>query len=117
MPRILTSSQDRHKMRMTLSPSLLGGDAVTLLVVGGDRLGNMPTVLREYGAGHIIHWSGRKDRNRAIPRNVHMVLIVYDFINHGLMENIKAQAKRRRMPIVFVRRGVAELQQALIAGE
>ena len=90
---------------------------MTLLVVGVDRLGNMPAALREYGVGHIIHWSGRKDRNRAIPQNVHMILIVYDFVNHGLMENVKSQAKRRRLPIFFVRRGVAELREALTAGE
>jgi len=90
---------------------------VTLLVVGGDRLGNMPIALRQHGVAHIVHWSGRKHRSRAVPRNVHMILIVYDFVNHGLMESVKTQAKRRGLPIFFVRRGIAEIHQALTAGE
>lgn len=80
-------------------------------------MGNMPEALKQYGVGHIVHWSGRKDRNRTIPQHVHMILIVYDFVNHGLMESVKTQAKRRRLPIFFVKRGVAELQQAMIAAE
>jgi hypothetical protein len=88
---------------------------VTLLVVGGDRLGNMPLALRKYGVRHIIHWAGRKARSRAVPSHVQVILIVYDFVNHGLMEDVKAQAKRRRLPIFYVRRGVADLHQALTA--
>jgi hypothetical protein len=92
---------------------------MTVLLVGADRLGNMPKQLEDYGASEIIHWSGRKERcrNRDIPQHVDMVLIVHDYVNHALMDNVKGQAKRRQLPIIFAKRGVAELKQALRNGK
>lgn len=86
---------------------------MTVLLVGADRLGNMPRELEDHGASEIIHWSGRKERNRDIPRNVDMILVVHDYVNHALMDSVKGQAKRRRLPIIFAKRGVADLKQAL----
>lgn len=90
---------------------------MTVLLIGADRLGNMPKELEDHGAREIIHWSGRKERNREIPRHVDMVLVVHDYVNHALMYSVKGQAKRRRLPIIFAKRGVAELKQALSNGK
>jgi len=86
---------------------------MTVLLVGADRLGNMPKKLEDHGASKIIHWPGRKDRNKTIPQHVDMVLIVHDFVNHGLMDSVKGQAKRRQLPIIYAKRGVSDLKQAL----
>lgn len=86
---------------------------MTVLLVGADRLGNMPKELEDHGASEIIHWSGRKERNKYIPQHVDMVLVVHDYVNHALMESVKGQAKRRRLPVIFAKRGVADLKQAL----
>ncbi|MBT9172710.1 MAG: hypothetical protein DDT21_01096 [Syntrophomonadaceae bacterium] len=90
---------------------------MTVLLVGADRLGNMPKELEDYGASEIIHWSGRKERKKDIPRHVDMILIVHDYVNHALMDCVKGQAKRRRLPIIFTKRGVADLKQALRNGK
>ncbi|MBT9141167.1 MAG: hypothetical protein DDT30_01754 [Dehalococcoidia bacterium] len=86
---------------------------MTVLLVGADRLGNMPKELEDHGASKIIHWSGRKEKNKDIPRHVDMILVVHDYVSHALMDSVKGQAKRRRLPILFAKRGVSELKQAL----
>lgn len=86
---------------------------MTVLLVGADRLGNIPKELEQYGCKKIIHWDGRKSQNKAIPSKVDMVLVFHDFINHRLMDEVKLQAKKRCLPIVFSRRGVTDLRCAL----
>ncbi|MBS3948862.1 MAG: DUF2325 domain-containing protein [Dethiobacter sp.] len=68
-------------------------------------------------ASEIIHWSGRKERNKDVPRHVDMILVVHDYVNHALMDSVKGQAKRRRLPIIFAKRGVTDLQKALRNGK
>lgn len=89
---------------------------MTVLLVGADQLGNIPKELKEFGCKEIIHWTGRKvkTRKKSIPANVEIVLVFYDFVSHGLMDVIKEQAKRRKLPIVFSRRGTCELRKALL---
>ena len=33
------------------------------LLVGADRLGNIPSTLNQFGINEYIHWSGRKKMN------------------------------------------------------
>ena len=52
------------------------------LLVGADRLGNIPDTLNSYGINDYIHWPGRKKgmRNYDIPDEVDMIIVFYDFI-------------------------------------
>jgi hypothetical protein len=79
---------------------------MTILIVGADRLGNIPEKLHEKGVEEIIHWSGRKtaDLTKTIPKNVDGIILFCDFINHRLMYNIKRQAKAFNIPIIFSKR-------------
>ena len=86
---------------------------MTVLLVGADRLGNIPRELEQHGCETIIHWDGRKAQKKEIPRKVDMVLVFHDFINHRLMDDVKSQAKRRSLPILFSRRGIADIRQVL----
>jgi len=81
------------------------------LLVGADRLGNIPTTLNQFGINEYIHWSGRKKgmRNYEIPEDVHMVIVFYDFIEHGLTENVKEKAKKLNIPCIFSRRACSDL--------
>ncbi len=83
---------------------------MTVLIVGGDRLGNIPKELRKEGVNEIIHWTGRAKSfcNRAIPKNVDKVILFYDFMNHNLMQSVKRQAKMYRIPISYARRAVIQ---------
>ncbi|KKM09560.1 hypothetical protein SY88_18365 [Clostridiales bacterium PH28_bin88] len=105
--------QNTFSLRVGSSAEVTG---LTVLLVGADQLGNIPKELEQYGCKEIIHWSGRKaqTRKKSIPANVHMVLLFHDFVSHGLMDIVKEQAKRRRLPIVFSRRGTADLKRAMV---
>lgn len=86
---------------------------MTVLLVGADRLGNIPKELEQYGCEQLIHWNGRKTPKKEIPANVDLVLVFHDFVNHRLMDDVKGQAKRRCLPILFSRRGISGLRSVL----
>lgn len=80
--------------------------AGTVLVVGADHLGSIPRKLAQKGVQHIIHWSGRSRGclYKTIPQEVDAIILYWDFINHGLMNNIRRQAKERSIPLIYNRR-------------
>ncbi|HSW36575.1 MAG TPA: DUF2325 domain-containing protein [Candidatus Limnocylindrales bacterium] len=88
---------------------------MTVLLIGADQLGNIPKELEQYGCTEIIHWSGRKNliKKKNIPANVDFVFVFHDFVSHGLMNVIKKQAKRRSLPLVFSKRGTADLKKVM----
>lgn len=88
---------------------------MTVLLIGADQLGNIPKELEQYGCNKIIHWSGRKalTKKKSIPVGMEMILVFHDFVSHGLMDTIKKQAKSRRLPLFFSKRGTADLKKAL----
>lgn len=85
-----------------------GVSGMTVLVVGADRLGKIPSKLQEEGAREIIHWSGRQKSclNRTIPKKVDKIVLFWDFLNHNLMNNIKQQAKAAGIPVIFSKRSL-----------
>lgn len=89
---------------------------MAVLVVGADRLGNICDKLHSEGIDEIIHWKGRChscDKACAIPRNVEMVIVIYDFINHCFMEHIKKQAKKRGVPVIYSKRALSDLNMKI----
>jgi hypothetical protein len=88
---------------------------LTALIVGGDRLGNIPKLLMNKGFSDYIHWKGRKKglRNKKIPTNVDIVIVLYDFIEHSLTQKIKSQTKSMNIPCLFTRRSCIDLNKLL----
>ncbi|MFZ5966026.1 MAG: DUF2325 domain-containing protein [Bacillota bacterium] len=84
---------------------------MTALIVGGDRLGNIPETLQEKGIKEYIHWTGRKKamRRKTIPNHVDMVIVLYDFVEHNLTEIIKEQSKNLNIPCIFSKRACSDL--------
>ncbi|QZY55385.1 DUF2325 domain-containing protein [Crassaminicella profunda] len=84
---------------------------MTALIVGGDRLGSIPQVLNERGFEDYIHWTGRKKgmRNKTIPMNIDMIVVLYDFIEHNLANIIKKESKNMEVPCVFAKRAGSDL--------
>lgn len=79
---------------------------MNILIVGGDRLGNIPKSLYDEGVQEIIHWVGRSKSffNRSIPSNIDKIVILCDFVSHNIMHNVKKQAKAQKIPIIFSKR-------------
>lgn len=87
------------------------------LIVGADRLGNIPDVLGEFGIRVAAHVSGRDSshqrRGPALPSGIQMVILFTDFIGHNVMQRFREAATREQVTVVCCRRSVCALQQAL----
>jgi hypothetical protein len=85
------------------------------VVIGADRLGNINALLEEKLDGKLIHVSGRKKKDQAyeLPQIVKGVIVFTDYINHNLAKRVKADAKKRNVPIVFAKRSVSHLECSL----
>lgn len=88
---------------------------MSALIVGADRLGNIPVFLKDRGISEYIHWDGRKKgmRNMEIPDDIDMVIVLYDFIEHRLTQRIKEHAKQKEIPCIFSRRAISDLATQL----
>lgn len=85
------------------------------LLIGADKLGNIPALLNERGINEFTHWDGRKKgmRKMKVPSDVDMIIVFTDFIEHRLTEKIKEVAKEEDIPCIFSRRAVSDLSQKL----
>lgn len=87
------------------------------LLVGADRLGNIPEVLDQFGIRIAAHVSGRERtqqrRTASLPTGVEMVILFTDFLGHNVMHRFREAAEREGVDVVCCRRSVCALQQAL----
>ncbi|NMG29291.1 DUF2325 domain-containing protein [Aromatoleum evansii] len=87
------------------------------LIVGADRLGNIPNVLSEFGIRIAGHVSGRETahqrRSATLPAGIGMVILFTDFLGHNVMQRFREAASKEGAAVVCCRRSVCALQQAL----
>jgi hypothetical protein len=85
------------------------------LIVGGDRVGPYKDFLTRQGFLPVRHWSGRNQSecHRSIPLDTRVVVVMVDQINHGLAKKIRRVADGMAVPVVFSRRSVGQLSDAL----
>ena len=78
----------------------------SMLIIGGDHLGQITKKLEGEGFKEVIHLNGRKKQmiRKEIPRKVDLILVLTDFINHNLSGVIKRQAQEQGIPICFSKR-------------
>lgn len=90
---------------------------MTALLVGGDSLGNIPSLLEECGIKEYIHWTGRKKgmRKFVVPQKADLVIVFYDFIEHNMSQIVKKSAKENNIPCIFSRRACSDLAKRLNA--
>ncbi|MEW5763040.1 MAG: DUF2325 domain-containing protein [Bacillota bacterium] len=88
---------------------------MSVLVIGGDRLGRIPDRLRNAGFAEVEHVTGRKKRDVLFRIAAHhdVVVVLTDFVNHGLARRIKEQAKDEGKHVVFARRSWSDISRAL----
>lgn len=87
------------------------------LLVGADRLGNIPDVLHQFGIRIKAHVSGRdcthQRRSAPLPAGIEIVILFTDFLGHNVMQRFREAAGRQGVRLVCCRRSVCALQQAL----
>lgn len=89
------------------------------LLVGADRLGNIPQVLTEYGISVLRHVSGRcpaaQRAEPALPVGAELLILFTDFLGHNVMRGYRDAARRNGMRVVACRRSTCSLRCALDA--
>lgn len=79
---------------------------MSILLVGGDKLGNIKEKLTEKGFEDIEHVTGRKksDKRIKIPEKTDLFLVLVDYVGHKLSQTIKEQSKKYDLRIAFSKR-------------
>lgn len=79
------------------------------LIVGTDRLGSAPAILKEkFNVNEVVHWSGRK-KPKCDMQNLDLIIVYTGFVNHSLMRNVKSMAKKNDIKTIYINRGLSEL--------
>lgn len=89
---------------------------MSVVVVGGDYLGNIKKKLYSLGVTALVHISGRKavDKNKInLPKNTAFVLVFTDYVNHISAQNAKLAAKTKSIPLVFSKRSWRAVEEKL----
>ena len=115
MKTILIFGNDMNTTATAVVPAPASTDA---LIVGADRLGNIPDVLQQFGIRIAAHVSGRDSSHQrrsvaSLPAGVGIVILFTDFLGHNVMQSFRDAASRAGVSFVCCRRSVCALQQAL----
>ena len=88
---------------------------MSVLLIGGDRIGSITQKLRERGFDDIQHVTGRKHGNRKIKisANTDLVLVLVDFVEHNLVEIVKKESKKVGVRVEFSRRSWISMESNL----
>lgn len=88
---------------------------MSTLIVGGDRVNTYKDYLLAQGFGPVLHWNGRKNSacHRTIPSGTRLLVIMVDQVNHGLATKIRRVADELDLPVVFSRRSIGQLGEAI----
>lgn len=78
---------------------------MTALVIGGDKIESIRDELFAQGVTDIAHWAGRKhgEKHNVIPKNTQRIVVLTNYVNHGLVGIIKKEAKRLNIPIEYTK--------------
>jgi len=94
------------------------------VVVGADRLGNIPELLAKMGISIANHISGRAASHQrqlaALPLNTDLLILFTDFLNHNAMQSYRNRARSQGIRVLACRRSASclltEVQRLLGRG-
>ncbi len=90
---------------------------VSAVVVGADRLGNIPDLLKGHNIAIKQHISGRdpshQKKTLQLPSGTELLILLTDFLGHNVMKTFRAAAQRSGIRVLACRRSVCSMKQAL----
>jgi len=90
---------------------------VNAVVVGADRLGNIPDLLKGHNIAIRQHISGRdpahQKKTLQLPSGTELLILLTDFLGHNVMKTFRAAAQRAGIRVLACRRSVCSMKQAL----
>ena len=102
---------------MSVATAIHAVHRVNAVIVGADRLGNIPELLGSHNIRIIHHVSGRdpahQRRTLQLPSGTELVILLTDFLGHNVMKSFRQAAQRSGARVMACRRSVCAMQQAL----
>jgi hypothetical protein len=88
---------------------------MTALIVGGDYIKPIERVITDRGVRTIRHWTGRKpgDLRKTVPKDTRLVVLLLDYLSHGLAKKVRGDADRLGLPVIYCRRSLGEFCEKL----
>ncbi|MBC8007572.1 MAG: DUF2325 domain-containing protein [Prolixibacteraceae bacterium] len=87
------------------------------VLVGADRLGNIPDSLAAFGIRVQRHVTGRLSVHQrsmpALPRDTDLLILFTDFLNHNAMKSYRNQAQIRGIPVIACKRSASCLADSV----
>lgn len=71
---------------------------MSVLIIGGDQISQITSMLETLGAKTINHWDARKKSSapkKKVPLNTDCIVMLTSFLNHNTMLKYKSEAKRK----------------------
>lgn len=86
------------------------GVPMTALIVGGDYIKPIEKIITDRGVQKIEHWTGRKtgDMRKTVPKGTRLVILLCDYLNHGLAKKVRGDADRLGLPVIYCRRSLGQ---------
>lgn len=91
------------------------GESMSILVIGGDSLGNITEKLIKNGFGDIEHITGRKNDSKKfkIAGRPDLVMVLVDFVSHKLSTIVKEESRRADVKIAFSKRSWTHMEKKI----
>jgi len=82
---------------------------MSILLIGGDKVDSITSLLISLGATKTVHWDSRKNStsHKKIPANTDAIIMLTDFLKHNTMSYFKKSAKKQSIPLICTRRGAS----------
>lgn len=92
-------------------------ERVSAVIVGADRLGNIPNLLQMHNINIKQHISGRdpahQKKTLALPSGTELLILLTDFLGHNVMKAFRSAALRSGVKVVACRRSVCSVRAVL----
>ena len=87
------------------------------ILIGADRLGNIPELLSDWNINITRHITGRhvshQRKQHGLPRNTELLILFTDFLGHNVMRHFRNLAQVVGIPFIACRRSTSYLAQSL----
>ncbi len=79
---------------------------MAVLIIGGDKIDAVSSVVKNFSFDKVIHWDARKQSSvrKEIPQDVKLVIMLTNFLNHNAMNKFKNEAKRKAIDFICAKR-------------
>lgn len=71
---------------------------MSVLIIGGDQISQISSMLESLGAKTINHWDARKKSSapkKKVPQDTDCIVMITSFLNHNTMLKYKSEAKKK----------------------